>query len=299
MTSSKALGTRWFALVVAAIFIVGMGVEGLTAGKSVHAGVDHRALLTALVRALISALMVLFVVGVGLMVFAALRRNAGQGARWFTGQQSPFTFPLWLRILIATGAVFFLAFLGFLFYAFAPRRKHQQALIERLRANTGIHAKGPVPAPTHFDYLLPVVVGLLILVVLGVATVVRQRARRRSYAGHEHKLLRHTTAGQRLRPIQELEDIEDPHDQILACWGYAEARLAQLGFARLQYESSSEFVHRLAPSLPFPPLELQTLANLFVEARYSNHRVSQRDGQLAYTLTTLFEASCARSTTNA
>ncbi|WP_298346366.1 DUF4129 domain-containing protein [Ferrimicrobium sp.] len=299
MTSSKALGRRWVALVVAAILIVGTGVEGLTAGKAVHTGVDHRVLLTALVRALISALMVLFVVGVGLLVFAALRRNAGQGTRWFTSQQSPFTFPLWLRILIATGAIFFLAFLGFLFYALAPRRKHRQASIERPRVSAGLHAKGPVPVPTHFNYLLPIVIGLLILVVLSAAGLLRQRARRRSYAGREHALTRQPGTGGQLRPIQELETIEDPRDQILACWGYAESRLAQIGFTRLRYETSIEFVRRLAPSLPFPPLELQTLANLFVEARYSNHRVSQRDGQLAYTLITLFDAACTRSTTYA
>ncbi|WP_298207976.1 DUF4129 domain-containing protein [Ferrimicrobium sp.] len=299
MSSSTKTGSRWVVTLAFAVLVIGMGIEGITSHGVEHTGIDHRTILAAIARAVISGFIVLFVMAVGVLVATALRRKGGRGVRWFPNTQEPFPFPLWLRILVAAAAIFFLVFLVFLFYLLAPRRKHQQASIARLGVSASVHIKGPPPVLTHFDYLLPILLGLSLLVLLGIVGILRQRALRRKSLGRGAALLHRPQLASQLAPIQELEHIDDPRVQIFACWQYVEARLTQIGFTRVRYESPTEFVRRIEPTFTFPILELQTLATLFAEARYSDHRVSQRDGQLAYTLATLIDASCTRTATNA
>jgi hypothetical protein len=147
---------------------------------------------------------------------------------------------------------------------------------------------------THFDYLVPLAVGLIILIGLGVIAKLRQRSQRRRSQERPHHLQSRESFDSRLPSLAQVEGLIDPREKVYACWDYAEIRLFQLGIRRLTYESPTEFVNRVRSSLPFPSLEIETLANLFVEARYSDHGIGQKDSELAYAVVTLFDSACER-----
>jgi hypothetical protein len=202
-------------------------------------------------------------------------------------------------LAVSTGAIFFLVSLGFLFSELAPRRRHQASLIKRLGVSGKPAPKAAQSGLTHFDYLVPLVVGLILLIGLGILAKLRQLALQRRNQGRLHPLEGHENLDPRVRSLAEVEGVVDPREKVYACWEYAEARLFQFGIRRLKYESPTEFVNRVRSNLPFPTLEIETLANLFVEARYSDHGIEPRDSELAYAVTTLFDSSCERQGTYA
>jgi hypothetical protein len=241
-----------------------------------------------------SGVVVLMVVVFGLLAASALRHvMSHRGSRWLVYQDDPFAFPWWLKLLVSAGAIFFLVFVGFLFSELAPPRRHQKRSIERSGAPKGLVPKTLQSGLTHFDYLVPLAVGLIILIGLGVIAKLHQRSQRR----HNQERLHHPQSRgsfDRTPSLAQVEVIIDPREKVYACWDYAEARLFQLGIRRLKYESPTEFVNRVRPSLSFSSLEIETLANLFVEARYSNHGIEQKDSELAYAVVTLFDSACER-----
>ncbi|WP_276970421.1 DUF4129 domain-containing protein [Ferrimicrobium acidiphilum] len=287
--------SRWLALGGVVVLIAGIGLEGVGNGTTAaSAGITHRALLTALVRSAMSGVVALLVVGFGLLAATVLRRASHRGSRWLVNQDDPFAFPWWLKLLVSAGAIFFLVFIGFLFSELAPRRRHQARSIQRHGVTRSPVPKVAQSGLTHFDYLVPLVVGVAVLIGLGVIAKLRQRSQRRRSQERPHHLHSRASFDSRIPSLAQVEGLIDPREKVYACWDYAETRLFQLGIRRLTYESPTEFVSRVRSSLPFPSLELETLANLFVEARYSDHGIGQKDSELAYAVVTLFDSACER-----
>jgi hypothetical protein len=280
------------------LLIIGIGFGGVDkfGGASTHS-IAHKAVLDVLVRALFSGVIVVFVVGVGVLLGLALRRPGRRGGRLLPNLDD--SFPLWLRLLVTAAAIFFLAFLGFLFVLLAPRRKHQKAAIEHLGNTAPTRRVLAPPGLDHFNYLVPILVGVVILIALGVGAFLRRRRLRQRNLGRLQHLSERGPTARVAHELGELSTIDDPHDKVYACWDYVEARLGGIGLDRHRFESPTEFAKRVNRSLPFPALELQTIASLFVEARYSNHVIDAKDADLACTLTVLLDAACDRVTTHA
>ncbi len=298
MSNKTGSRSRWALALGFVILVVGVGLEGTGGSRATPTPrIAHYAILDGVVRALLSGVIVVLVLGVGVLLLSMFGHAPRRGSRWFVSQEE--YFPWWLRLTVAAAAVFFLAVVGFLFVALAPRRGDQRAEFARVGVRSTTHAPAIPSAVDHFNYLAPLLVGVALLVVFVVSSLVQQGSRRR------HNLDRLKARAQRgasVRPersLGELVLIPDPREKIYACWSYAEALLTGLGIERQRYESPTEFVERIGPTLPFPPLELETIASLFVEARFSEHRLGSRDADLAYTLVALLEAACKRLLTHA
>lgn len=295
MRALLARGSCWLALGGIAALVVGIGLEGVVYRPvSSSGGVAHKAILTALVRSVLSGLVVVSVIALGLLAATVLGRATRRRPRWVADHNDPFAFPWWVKLLVSGSAIFFLIVLGFLFVELAPHRRHQSSTIKRLGVSSNPASKSVQSGLTHFDFLLPLLVGFIILSGIGMFAKFRQLRHRRLNRGRLHRLVDEGALNPSVNSLAEIEVISDPREQVYACWDYAESRLFQLGIGRLRYESPTEFVGRISSSLPFPTLEIEALADLFVEARYSDHGIQKRDGELAYTLTTLFDSACER-----
>ena len=298
MTKTTGSRGQWTLGAAILLLIIGIGFGGVdNVGASSTHSIAHKAVLDALVRALLGGVVVVFVVGVGVLIALALRSPGRRHERLLLHQDNPF--PLWLRLLVTAAAIFFLVFLGFVFVLLAPRRKHQKTAIEHLGNSSSSKHVPPPPALDHFNYLVPILIAVVILIALGAGALLRQRLLRQRNLGRLQHLSAHGPTARVTQELGEISAIDDPHDKVYACWDYVEARLGDIGLTRHPFESPTEFAQRIARTLPFPALELQTIAPLFVEARYSDHIIEAKDADLAYTLTVLLDAACDRVTAHA
>jgi hypothetical protein len=72
-----------------------------------------------------------------------------------------------------------------------------------------------------------------------------------------------------------------PRNGIVACWHRFEVQASSIGLAREPWETSSEFTLRLLESVDADPAAVRDLAELYREARYSDHEVLESARQRA------------------
>jgi hypothetical protein len=139
------------------------------------------------------------------------------------------------------------------------------------------------------DFLLVVlawVLGLAALVVVVVLVARWLNSRRGGDArgidggtvdgGAEDALAEAVNAGQ-----QALADSGDPRAAIIACYAAMEASLADGGLSRMKAETPSELLDRAVAAGLVPDEAARGLTDLFREARYSTHPMSEQQRDLA------------------
>lgn len=67
----------------------------------------------------------------------------------------------------------------------------------------------------------------------------------------------------------------DPRNAIVACWHRFEQHAAAAGIERAAWETSSEFTLRVLDDVSADPAAVTTLADLYRDARHSNHEITE------------------------
>lgn len=73
----------------------------------------------------------------------------------------------------------------------------------------------------------------------------------------------------------------DPDEAILRCWQRFERVAAEAGLPREDWETAAEFTTRALTAARIDPVAVTTLADLFREARFSDHRLDEAARQRA------------------
>lgn len=73
----------------------------------------------------------------------------------------------------------------------------------------------------------------------------------------------------------------DPRSAIVRCWLRLEEAVAAAGLPRVPSETSTEFALRVLRSLDLDPRAVATLAQLFREARFSDHTLGEPERSAA------------------
>jgi len=152
-------------------------------------------------------------------------------------------------------------------------------------ANLPIGKLGPTSAPAHSPALspVPVAAGSLVAVLLVVAVVLGFLAHRR---GRRVEAIDHDEAARGAvyaaadAGADAMRDVADPRAAIIACYAAMEQVLAGAGIRRLVAETPGDLLAR-AIDLDIAPQAARRLTELFLEARYSTHPMSEGDRDVA------------------
>lgn len=152
------------------------------------------------------------------------------------------------------------------------------------RSGAGRHS--PALAP------VPVAAGSLVVVLLVVAVVLALLARRR---GRSAEAIDHDEAARgavyaaATAGADAMRDVLDPRAAIIACYAAMEHVLAGAGVRRLVAETPADLLTR-AVDLNIAPAAARRLTELFLEARYSTHAMTEADRDAARNALSLLQA---------
>ncbi len=133
-----------------------------------------------------------------------------------------------------------------------------------------------------FGYLAALVALIVIVLVLRTRGVTVGRSGWRRW-------LRNAGAGDDLPEIEQPDlmaevaaadaalGVGSPRNAIVACWMQLERGVAASGLERLPAETSLEYVERVVAASSVRPEPIQELADLYREARFSRHDMSEAD----------------------
>lgn len=148
----------------------------------------------------------------------------------------------------------------------------------------------PQPLPRGGPRWLPFVLVGALLVGLAVAILVRSElARRRRAAlagpGELGELFDHT--------LDDLEQETDPRRAVIAAWIRMERGLAAAGLPRRAAEAPFEYAARVLERANVQPASVRRLADLFEQAKFSQHTIDERMRRAAVEAVTVIREELA------
>ena len=99
-----------------------------------------------------------------------------------------------------------------------------------------------------------------------------------------------TTVGIDVRAARAALATGQPRSAIVACWIRLESDIAAIGWPRAEAETSAEYVQRVVAEASVDRLAISELAELYREARFSDHELSDADRAHAFEALSRVEA---------
>src|SRR5262245_60400612 len=222
----------------------------------------------------LSTLAVLFVpAGIVLIVWAAFMRRMNRARGTETDKQVP-----WVRV----GITLFILLAVFVYArthfgpqsgpktpttAAAPSSKHQNSHGKRQKSE-------PANYQPHFQWLLFVILGSLVVAFLGAAGVLYLRRRfgeplpPRPMAAVLSEVLSET--------LDDLRREPDPRKAVIGAYARMERTLAARGVPRERFEAPVEYLARVLDLVQVSAHSIRRLTSLFERARFSPHEIDAR-----------------------
>jgi hypothetical protein len=132
-------------------------------------------------------------------------------------------------------------------------------------------------------FIAAVIIALLWMLIRSISPVKKERLLVRKTGGkalnerHDEEVLAAVEAG-----LEELSDSDtDPRRAVIACWVRLEGAAAVAGTPREPGDSPTDLVVRLLSAHQVSRAVLESLAGLYLEARYATHPIGEHERQTA------------------
>jgi hypothetical protein len=272
---------RHVARVAAATVLLGAVAVGARAGlpdggrfHAVASGAGGSRVLLGVASAAFVLVVAAFAVGVGGLLSG--RRRKGSQEQVLV--RSEIEFKAWERILVVTvPALLLVGLVALIVYSSAqkhappPPLPSQSAATSTTSSTAGPTANGPSSGDESAIELGALVGGVTIAGAL-LALVIARRRRPAPEPSEERRVAVNVAAG---NSIADVRRERDPRRAIIAAYGRMERLLADVGAPRLAAETQYEYLGRVLTEAHAPPDAALELTALFVEARFSEHELTQ------------------------